>query len=337
MKVLFNCHWPYSLSHGGMQVNIERSKTALHELGVDVQYLEWWNDAQKGDILHQFGYLPLPLVKLAQERGLKVAMTILLTETCNRSRWELLVRKVCIRSALALPAPRRLKESLNWRAYRQADVMIVGLETERQILEDAYGIEKELISVVPSGLNEVFLKAAKAVRSEDHLICQGRIGPTKNCVELARLAHAAKVPILFVGKPADSRGAYWQQFSDLIDNKYVKHDANVATEGGLVESLRRARGYVLMSRYENWCLAAHEAAACGLPLLLPDQRWSRERFGDEASYFPKAGGDAGITALRRFYEQSLELPAPRARLFSWREVGEMLRDTYARLLNGTPS
>src|SRR5690348_8487532 len=110
MKVLFNCHWPYSLAHGGMQVQIERSKAALEKLGVDIQYLDWWNDSQKGDILHQFGYLSVPLIKSAQARGFKVAMTVLMTETCNRPRWELLLRQICVRSALAFPTPRRLKE-----------------------------------------------------------------------------------------------------------------------------------------------------------------------------------------------------------------------------------
>jgi glycosyltransferase involved in cell wall biosynthesis len=48
----------------------------------------------------------------------------------------------------------------------------------------------------------------------------------------------------------------------------------------MIGLLQRARGFVLNSRFENWSLAAHEAAACGLPLLLPDLPWSREQFGD---------------------------------------------------------
>jgi len=105
----------------------------------------------------------------------------------------------------------------------------------------------------------------------------------------------------------------------------------------MIELLQGARGYVLMSRFENWCLAAHEAAACGLPLLLPDQRWARERFGEHASYFPRSGEDASIAALRQFYQQSLRLPAPKARLFSWKDVAEKLHETYSTLLNGATS
>ena len=53
----------------------------------------------------------------------------------------------------------------------------------------------------------------------------------------------------------------------------------------MVALLQASRGFVLMSQFENWCLSAHEAVACGLPVLVPDQNWSRERFGNAARYF----------------------------------------------------
>ena len=93
--------------------------------------------------------------------------------------------------------------------------------------------------------------------------------------------------------------------------------------------LQRARGFVLKSRFENWSLAAHEAAACGLPLLLPDLPWARERFGPQASYFPGKGSARAAAALRDFYQHSPNSPPPKVRLYGWREVAEILRDAYA--------
>jgi glycosyltransferase involved in cell wall biosynthesis len=334
MKIVYNCHVPYGLAHGGMQVQVEKTKGALDQLGVETEYLQWWNPNQRGDILHHFGHWPLPLIQLAQKKGWKVAITLLLTEQCNRSRTELWWRKLLIRTALAT-LPGQLKSRLPWAAYRQADRMLVSLHSERWILEHVYGVAPAAIAVVPYGLSETFLKAEPATRIEDTLICTGRIGPTKNCVELAELARAAEVPILFVGKPFDYRSAYWERFRGLIDNRYVKHHEHIATENGLVEMLRRARGYVLLSRYENWCLAAHEAAACGLPVLLPDQPWSRERFGNQASYFPKKG-NGGAQTLRRFYDQSAKMPAPRLELSSWLDVGRMIRKVYDQMLSDRP-
>jgi glycosyltransferase involved in cell wall biosynthesis len=202
------------------------------------------------------------------------------------------------------------------------------------VLEKVYGVDRNRISIIPLGLTETFLGAGPAVRTEDHLIVTGTIGPLKNSLELARLAQEAGALLLFVGKPFDYTSDYWKQFQRLIDYRFVRHHPHVGSEAELVDLLRRARGYVLMSRYENWSLAAHEAAACGLPLLLPDQRWSRERFGERAAYFPKPGRPGAAAALRRFYDESPKLAAPGIKLHSWQEVAEMLRELYKRVLKG---
>jgi glycosyltransferase involved in cell wall biosynthesis len=164
------------------------------------------------------------------------------------------------------------------------------------------------------------------------LICTGTIGPSKNSGELARIAWAAGTPLLFVGKPFDFNSAYWREFEPLIDGKIVKHHGHVGDQAELIKLLQAARGYVLMSRYENWSLAAHEAAACGLPVILPDQRWARERFGECASYWPQKGGDAAVAVLRRFYEACPNLPAPGIKQYSWVEVAEQLRGVYSQML-----
>src|SRR5512140_3527341 len=114
MKVLFNCNVPYMLAHGGMQVQIEQTKSALEQIGVETGYLEWWNESQRADILHHFGALSAPLIKLAQGKGWKVVVTILLTHVCNRSDRQLLLRKICIRPLMLGIVPNRLRERLPW-------------------------------------------------------------------------------------------------------------------------------------------------------------------------------------------------------------------------------
>src|ERR1044072_4591820 len=104
----------------------------------------------------------------------------------------------------------------------------------------------------------------------------------------------------------------------------------------IVELLQPCRGFVLMSRYENWCLSAHEAAACGLPLLVQDQKWSRERFGDQAHYFAHIGNSARNAAiLRRFYESAPALPVPKIKIHSWLEAARELRTAYEHVLSAS--
>jgi glycosyltransferase involved in cell wall biosynthesis len=332
MKILLNCHLPFLLAHGGTQVQIEQTKAGLEQIGVEVEYLRWWDADQTGDILHQVGWLPSEMIDRARKKGWKVAITILLTETCNRSPGELFLRKLLVRSAMASPLPPKLKRRLQWQAYHLSDQMIVGLEVEARIVREGYGVPRERVAVVPLGLSQTFLQAAPASRSGTHLICTGTIGPSKNSLELAGYAAAAQVPLLFVGKPFDYGSDYWKQFEKLVDGRVVRHLPHVGSPAELVALLQQARGYVLMSRFENWSLAAHEAAACGLPMLLPDQPWSRERFGARASYFPKPGRGSPADALKRFYEGCPELPPPGIRLHSWVEVAEMLRTIYQQML-----
>jgi hypothetical protein len=333
MKIIQSCNTPYLFAHGGMQVQIDRTRTALQALGLDVEPLRWWDVDQTGDILHHFGYLPVGLVQLARRKGFKVIITAPLSETCNRASLQLLIRGLLVRGLPALPLPKYLKLRLPGQSYLYCDQIVVGLEAERKALGIIYGVPDSLVSIVHLGLAEPFLKSGAAPRRANHLVCTGTIAPVKNSVELARLAHAARAPILFVGKPYDFDSAYWKEFQSLIDNQWVKYQPHVKTELEMAVLLRDARGFVLMSRYENWCLAAHEAVACGLPLLLPAQKWSRERFGSQASYFPASRSHA-IKALQEFYQRCPELSAPRIELFGWLDVARSLRTIYERVLQG---
>jgi glycosyltransferase involved in cell wall biosynthesis len=153
-------------------------------------------------------------------------------------------------------------------------------------------------------------------------------------VALAEMARLAQVPILFVGKPYDVGDPYWLHFESLIDNRWVKYHPHVSHEREMASLLQGARGFVLMSDYENWCLSAHEAAACGLPLLVQDQKWSRECFGDQACFFASIGNTSGnVAQLQRFYAQAATLPAPKIKLHHWNEVGRELRAVYERVLS----
>jgi glycosyltransferase involved in cell wall biosynthesis len=334
MKILFDHHLPFSMAHGGAQIQIEQTKAALEKTGVEVEFLRWWDGGQRGDAVHFFAAPSAGYVEYAHTIHLPVLITQLFTETCNRTDAQLRRQGLFVRAALALPFGRGIKQQLAWNAYRQCEQNVVGLEAERRVLETVYDVPPEKISVIPLGLSENYLHAGAGTRSETHLICTGTITPRKNSVELAEMARAAKVPILFVGKPYSEADAYWARFKSLIDNQFVKYHPFVSEEPGMIQLLQRARGFVLMSWHENWCLSAHEAIACGLPVLVQDQKWSKERFGGQARYFEEIGFSEGnVQALRKFWEEAPSLSAPNIRLFSWIETAERLQAVYERVLS----
>ena len=336
VKILIDQHLPFMFGHGGASTQVERTKLGLERAGVEVEYLRWWDGGQTGDLIHFFG-APQPGY-LAQARvvNLPVVVNTLFTDTCNRPMAKLKRQGRLVKTILSLPFGEGVKQQLAWRSYQQCALNIVGLEAERRVLDVVYGVPEERIAVVPLGLSETFLHRGPGQRTEPYLICTGTVTGRKNFVELAQMARAAQVPVLFVGKPYHPKDAYWLRFQELIDNRWVRHRPHVESEVEMAGLLQSARGFVFMSNFENWCLSAHEAAACGLPLLVQDQNWSRERFGDQARYFPTIGVTPENTAiLRKFYDDCPGLPAPRVPIFSWDEVGVRLKEVYGKLLQRT--
>ena len=334
MKILLDHPQPFQFAHGGVQTQIQNTKVGLEEHGIEVEFLRWWDDAQTGDLIHYFTVAPNGYLDLANNARRPVVMTTLFSETCNRSELKLKLQGKITRFILRNPFFESIKRQLTWRAYNSCACNIVGLKIEQQVLQTVYNVPQDKIAIVPLGLSETFLQAGHGERKSQHLICTGTINKVKQSVELACMAHAAGVPILFVGKPYHPENSYWQKFKQQVDDKVVKYKLHVDKEGELVDLLKNSKGFVLFSKYENWCLAAHEAAACGLPLLLPDKKWARERFGDQANYFT---GDLqrDIGVLQRFYACSEKAKAPDVKLWSWKEAVRPLIEVYERVLNSS--
>ena len=327
MRVILDHLSPFSLAHGGVQVQIEQTKLALERAQIEVEFGRWWDAGQQADIIHYFGSIPNTYLHLARQRRTPVVLTSFFSETCNRSDFQLRVQGVITRGLLAMPGWGSIKTQLHWQTHANAACVIVGTQTERRVLEMVYGVQGSKIFVVPLGVDKIYLTNQPIRQPGNHLVTVGTIRDVKRSIELAEMARRAEVPILFVGNPYSLHDPYWQRFQSLIDDKFVLHRTHVLESLELKNLLLSARGFVLYSQYENWSLAAHEAAACGLPLLLPDMKWSRECFGNEASYF-KTNATQNTRILKEFYDSSVQLPSVRIAHHSWDDIAARLIDVY---------
>ncbi|MEI6350038.1 MAG: hypothetical protein WCP06_02910 [Verrucomicrobiota bacterium] len=333
MKVLFDCPLPFMLIHGGAQIQVEQTKAGLESIGVEVEYLRWWDNRQKGDIIHYFGAPSTDFQKLARQKGVPLINTVLLSATCNRSTFRLLTQALVTRMVLGIPFGESVKNQLVWRSYLNSDCIIVGLQAEKRVLELVYGVRDECVKVLPIGCEEPFLNASPSSRAGDYLICVGTISPQKRSLELAELAVDAQTPIVFVGKPYSESTPYWLRFNQFVaDNSLIRYIPHLKSRFDLIKLLQNARGFVLYSTFENWCIAADEAAACRLPLLLPDLNWSRERFGPTVQYLKGNNRRKLVCDLRYFYDNCSRISPP-AKPISWSEVGRLLRSIYEEVLS----
>ncbi len=98
MRVIFDHSSPFALSHGGFQIQIEQTAAALRALGVEVEFLRWWDESQRGDLIHYFGRPTGTYVQLAQRKGIKVVIADLLTELGSRPKPVRLMQKALVES-----------------------------------------------------------------------------------------------------------------------------------------------------------------------------------------------------------------------------------------------
>jgi glycosyltransferase involved in cell wall biosynthesis len=332
VKILFDHPNPFILAHGGFQIQIEQTYKALREIGVSVEYLRWWDDSQKADIIHYFGRPALSYLGAAQQKGMKVVLGELLTGLGSRSPRALWVQRTM--TALARKTlPWTISSRFGWDAFVRADACVALTAWEAHLMEYILGAPRERVHIVPNGVEEVFLNSP-SVNRERWLICTATITERKRVVELAEAAVQAQTPLWVIGKPYSEQERYYQRFLTVAkaSPNTIRYDGEIADRGKLARVYREARGFVLLSDKESLSLSALEAAACQCPLLLSDLPWARTVFADQAFYC-SIKGSARETAdlLKHFYDKAPTLRTP-AKPLTWIEVAEQLKTVYQTLL-----
>jgi len=334
MKVLFDHHLPFLLAHGGVQIQIERTRAPLEKLGVEVEYLRWWDSAQRGDLIHFWGRPTADYIRLARARGLKVVMGELLTATGSRSHRQLAFQRMLIRFCRrALPVAFRSK--LAWDAYQLADACVAMTTWEQHLMHYLFDAPMAKIHIVPNGVEEVFFQVPAMPRGE-WLVCTATITPRKRVVELAEAAVSARTPLWIIGKAYAEADPYAQRFQALVRQHPQLLRAGgppIEDREGLAKIYRAARGFVLLSAMESRSLAAEEAAACECPLLLSDLPWARSVFGTDAKYCGIDSVQRTAACLREFYDAAPQLKPP-PRPLREPDIALRLKNLYERLLAG---
>ena len=334
MKVLFNCTMPFSLAHGGQQIQVERTMEAVRAHGVDVEPLRWWDGKQTGDLIHYFGRMPSDHIDFAHQKGMKVVMAELLTEPGSRSPGQIR-RQKWIKALIKRFAPASLILSFNWNSYHSADTIIALTTWEAHLMTYGLDADPKKTIVVANGVEDVFLQPGTGERGP-WLVCTATITERKRVLELAQAAVAAKTPLWVIGKAYSEADPYMKRFLDLArqNPELIRYGGVLNDRYQLAEIYRAARGFVLLSTMESQSLSAEEAAGCRCPLLLSDLPWAHSVFGADATYV-SARADTATTAnaLRRFYDAAPQLPLPRLPA-SWLEIGRQLKTIYERTLAG---
>jgi glycosyltransferase involved in cell wall biosynthesis len=333
MKILIDHHESFMLAHGGLQIQIERTAEALRSHGLDVEWSRWWDEGQKGDIIHFFGRPNPGQVAFAQAKGICYVMQELLTSQGSRSEMHLRLQGLAnMFLRKVLPANYRLP--LRWDSYHMADAIIAITPWEAWIMRTLFQAPEERLHVVPNGVDEIFFRAIDDTTTRgDYLVCVATITERKRVVELVEAANLAKTPLKVIGKPYAIDDPYYRRFLEAVQLSagLVEYLGAIEDRVALSKIYREARGFVLPSAMETQSLAALEAAASGCPLLLSDLPWARQTFGETATYVPICFGAHFKVLLQKFYNQAALLPAPKLPA-TWSEVAGRQLNIYKVVL-----
>jgi len=327
MKILFDHPNPFLLAHGGFQIQIEQTKKALEELGTEVEWLRWWDSAQKGDVIHYFGRPSGAYIDFAHKKGIKVVMSELLTGLGSRSAVQRRLQKVLTTISQKL-LPISFTAKLAWEAYKKADAVVALTPWEKQLMVEMFDAWPEKAHVIPNGVEEVFFQKSENQEKGRWLVCTATITERKRVLELAEAAMLAKTPLWIIGTPYSEQDPYYLRFLQTVKRSegLIRYEGGISNRERLAETYRSSRGFVLMSTMESLSLSALEAAASGCPLLLSDLPWARSSFADRALYCSDSSLSGMAHSLRDFYD-SHHHPPPLTPA-RWKDVAASLSDLY---------
>ncbi len=333
MRVIVSHSLPFALAHGGIQVLVDSLMKHLAAKGVEIEPERWWDDRQHGDILHFFARPTALHVDMARRMGYKIVLTDLLDNTASRSRSQRVLQRTMIRATRCL-FPHWIGR-LGWDVYRSVDALVFIVPHEQEVAKYLFDAPADRIRVIPHGLPHDEIVALSQPEAEgDYLVSIATIAPRKNTVLLARAARAAQVPVLFLGKPYSDEDEYFKEFLGLVDDRFVRYGGFVGEEEKC-RLIRGARGFALFSQFESGCLAAYEAAAAGLPLLLPDLPWARYYPAKDGIQFVKhLSPESAAGELGQFYREAHRRPRALFPVLSWDEIADQYVHVYRRVLEG---
>lgn len=332
MKVLFSHGLPFFLSHGGVQTFVESLMRELPALGVEVEPERWWDETQRGEIIHFVGRPNAIYIDLAKERGFKIVMTEFLDQTASRGKLALFAQRTAIQLGRKILGP--LTARLAWDAYDKVHAMTYAVPHELETAVYLFGAQPTRGHVIPHGLEaDAIENLSQAAEQSDYLISVATITSRKNTHLLAAAAKLAKVPVLFVGKPYSEDDPYFLSFREMVDNEYVRY-AGFVTSEEKYDLLKRARGFALLSQFESGCFAIFEAAAAGLPLFLSNLPWATKPFRDakESKFVTLDTPDRIGRQLAAFYSNAHRLSETTFPIFSSREIARRYLAIYEKIL-----
>lgn len=215
MKVLLDHPNPFLFAHGGLKVQIEQTQKALQGEGLHVDFLRWWDEKQKADLIHFFGRPHPAYIQQARKKKIPVVFSDLLGSLGSRPLHLRLIQRWITRLTRRLLPP-EFTIRMGWASYELANRVIALTPWEKRLMTEQFGAPPQKVVVVPNGVEKIFFQRRDDRRRQNHLIAAMTITEVKRPIELVQAAALAKTKIRILGAPFQEKAPYFRHFLDEV-------------------------------------------------------------------------------------------------------------------------
>lgn len=343
MKVIFFTPRPFSLAFGGTEVQLLETKAALEEIGVFVEFADYFDRGQisEDSVVHFFGsdYVFAQTANLLIGKGIPYVVSSVFYPT----GFARVMHKISAFLPMSVTYLRK-------RVISSARRILPNSRSEAKLLAELFGLPQAAISIVPNGVstnvigedpNDFRRKYLPDLPTNERFILSvGRIEKRKNTLALLRAAAKIRAPIVFIGLPTPlaTEKEYISKFMNELENYpgYAKHIPFLPPGSrDLANAYAAAHSHALISWMETPGLVSLEAGINGANLVVGESPPVRE-YLSECAFFVR---QTDIVHISRALEESLSLPRDNKsqskiikNKYSWSVIGQTMLSIYREVL-----
>lgn len=267
-RVVFNTWAGAFFQPGGGEVQVLESRSALQEMGYDVQFYNQWKPQTDIDIFHQFsieegGIYPM----LAYKRlGVKVALSTIYWGEIIESN----------------PHFHRIKSLVDC-----ADILFTNSDMESSQMERIFDVPPEKFHKTRNSIPSTYLSNANPLLfpqrfglNGDFCLVVANVDRRKNLHLVVDACKEIGIPLVTIGHIKDSE--YFESFCSSYE--LHKHLGPINDTELLASAYASCRLFVLASHCETPGIAALEALSQGAQVVITQEGSTREYFKSYADY-----------------------------------------------------
>ncbi|UCE73849.1 MAG: glycosyltransferase family 4 protein [Methanomassiliicoccales archaeon] len=230
------------------------------------------------------------------------------------------------------------------KTLQRCNIIITMTEIEKDYLVKRFGISRDKMETIPSGIDLTRFRDMGYEREDNSLLFVGRLSPVKRLDMLFRAIAKVKrtipdVKLKIIGKDWGVKEQLVQLSAQLDIKDNVEFLGQVTAEE-LIEHYNRTKAYVLVSKYEALGVTIMEAIGCGTPAVVTGVGGVPEVVGDCGILCEenKESVEQAISEILRDenkYRVLKDNTKKRRKQFDWNHIALKVKAVYDRTLELT--